>query len=107
MTAYAPKHQPWHDLLPGACSCDPTWSERDMVDAKCWYHQMIEVVGELREQGWIVTPNPMGPWRTLIETAIEDGLQRDTVFIEYHRESTDMVGDIVTKVLAALGGTDE
>jgi hypothetical protein len=57
MTVYAPKHQPWHDTLPGnehGCVCDPAWKDRGIVSRGCYYHEMIEAVEDLRSAGWLV-----------------------------------------------------
>ncbi len=46
MSTYRPAHQPWHDKVDVDCTCEPAWSERDMVDDRCWYHRVIEVLDE-------------------------------------------------------------
>lgn len=56
MSRYAPVHKSWHDRLPGECVCDPAWKDRGMVDARCYWHQYLEAVEDLRDAGWTVEP---------------------------------------------------
>ena len=36
----------------GACSCEPPWKDRGMVDDRCWRHRVEEVLDTTREAGW-------------------------------------------------------
>ena len=69
-----PEHQDWHDALPDAidgCECDGSYFGRDLVDPRCYYHRMIEVVEILREFSWVVTPPVPAAQPTKIRWASE------------------------------------
>jgi len=46
MTVYRPEHQDWHDKLGFGCTCDEAWAARGIVDVRCWYHRVIDVLDE-------------------------------------------------------------
>lgn len=56
MTTYRPLPEPWHEEIPGKCSCDLAYAERGMVDDRCYWHGLIQAIEDLRDIGWKVEP---------------------------------------------------
>ena len=56
MSSYPPMPKPWHDSvgMVQECECDEAYHGRGLVDPHCWYHETIDTIEVLREQGWVV-----------------------------------------------------
>jgi len=57
MTVYRPAEKKWHKDLHVECTCDIAWRGRGMVDSRCYFHELVFAIEDLREQGWTVTPS--------------------------------------------------